>query len=70
MILLVISTYQEPVLEWIDKEYGPVGITASVLMGLMWIYHCDESIKMNLITGDLTTNGIIVSAWHIANNWR
>ncbi|KAL2749199.1 fatty acyl-CoA reductase wat-like isoform X1 [Vespula maculifrons] len=33
---IVISTYQEPVLEWIDKEYGPVGITASVLMGLIF----------------------------------
>nr|KAF7398333.1 hypothetical protein H0235_016341 [Vespula pensylvanica] len=33
---IVISTYQETVLEWIDNEYGPVGITASVLMGLIF----------------------------------
>ncbi|KAL2741587.1 fatty acyl-CoA reductase wat-like [Vespula squamosa] len=67
---IVISTYQEPVSGWIDNVYGPVGITASVILGLMRIHHCDGSIKVNVVPGDLTINGLIASAWGIANNPR
>ncbi|XP_043685230.1 fatty acyl-CoA reductase wat-like isoform X1 [Vespula pensylvanica] len=67
---IVISTYKEPVSGWIDNVYGPVGITASVIIGLMRIHHCDGLVKANLIPGDLTINGLIASAWDIANNPR
>ncbi|XP_043685237.1 fatty acyl-CoA reductase wat-like isoform X2 [Vespula pensylvanica] len=67
---IVVPTYREPVPGWIDNLYGPVGITTSVLMGLMRIYYCDGSVKANLVPADLTVNGLIVSAWDIANNRR
>nr|XP_050868792.1 fatty acyl-CoA reductase wat-like isoform X2 [Vespula vulgaris] len=67
---IVVPTYREPVPGWIDNLYGPVGITISVLMGLMRVYYCDGSIKANLVPADLTVNGLIVSAWDIANNRR
>ncbi|XP_046837370.1 fatty acyl-CoA reductase wat-like [Vespa crabro] len=67
---IVISTYREPVQGWVDNMYGPIGITANILMGIMRIHHCDASMKVNLVPGDLTINGLIASAWGIANNLR
>ncbi|XP_035741476.1 fatty acyl-CoA reductase wat-like [Vespa mandarinia] len=64
---IVTSTYREPIQGWIDNVYGPTGITTSILMGLMRILYCDGSINMYLVPGDLTANGIIASAWEIAN---
>ncbi|XP_035741463.1 fatty acyl-CoA reductase wat-like [Vespa mandarinia] len=65
---IVISTYREPIQGWMDNVYGPTGIVKNVFMGLMRILHCDGSINVDLVPGDLTTNGIIASAWGIANN--
>ncbi|XP_046837351.1 fatty acyl-CoA reductase wat-like isoform X2 [Vespa crabro] len=65
---MVISTYREPIRGWIDNRNGPTGITTNVFMGLMRIHHCDGSINMEIVPGDLTANGIIASAWDIANN--
>ncbi|XP_035741478.1 fatty acyl-CoA reductase wat-like isoform X2 [Vespa mandarinia] len=45
---IVISTYREPIQGWVDNMYGPIGITANVLMGIMRIHHCDVSMKVNL----------------------
>nr|KAF7387728.1 hypothetical protein H0235_018450 [Vespula pensylvanica] len=67
---IVISTYQEPIPGWIDNTYGPIGITAGVLMGLMRTHYCDRTVKANFVPADLTVNGLIVSAWDIANNRR
>ncbi|XP_047370031.1 fatty acyl-CoA reductase wat-like [Vespa velutina] len=55
---------------WIDNMNEPVGITAGILMGLMRTHYCDGSLKINLVSGDLTINGLIASAWDIANNHR
>ncbi|XP_046837355.1 fatty acyl-CoA reductase wat-like isoform X2 [Vespa crabro] len=65
---MVISTYREPIRGWIDNRNGPTGITTNVFMGLMRTHHCDGSINVDFVPGDLTTNGIIASAWEIANN--
>nr|XP_050868827.1 fatty acyl-CoA reductase wat-like isoform X2 [Vespula vulgaris]XP_050868828.1 fatty acyl-CoA reductase wat-like isoform X2 [Vespula vulgaris]XP_050868829.1 fatty acyl-CoA reductase wat-like isoform X2 [Vespula vulgaris]XP_050868830.1 fatty acyl-CoA reductase wat-like isoform X2 [Vespula vulgaris] len=66
----VISTYREPIKGWVDNLYGPIGVTAGASIGLIRITHCNGSIKMNVLPGDLTANGLIVSAWEIANNRR
>ncbi|KAF7379281.1 hypothetical protein HZH68_017126 [Vespula germanica] len=65
---IVTSTCKEPIPGWIDNTYEPIGITAGVLMGLMRTHYCDRTVKANLVPTDLTVNGLIVSAWHIANN--
>ncbi|KAL2734722.1 fatty acyl-CoA reductase wat-like isoform X2 [Vespula maculifrons] len=67
---IVISTYQEPIPGWIDNTHGPIGITANVLMGLMRTHYCDRTVKANFVPADLIVNGLIVSAWDIANNRR
>ncbi|XP_047370033.1 fatty acyl-CoA reductase wat-like [Vespa velutina] len=65
---IVISTYREPIQGWVDNVYGPTGITINVFVGLMRIHHCDRSINVDMVPGDLTANGIIASAWEIGNN--
>ncbi|XP_043486970.1 fatty acyl-CoA reductase wat-like [Polistes fuscatus] len=67
---IVISTYQEPLPGWVDNFNGPMGITAGAEKGLIKSHHCDGSVKVCLVPGDLTTNALIVSAWDIANNRR
>ncbi|KAL2741590.1 fatty acyl-CoA reductase wat-like isoform X2 [Vespula squamosa] len=49
---------------------GIVGFTAGGIIGLIRINYCDETIKVSVVPGDLTTNALIVSAWDIANNRR
>ncbi|XP_035741479.1 fatty acyl-CoA reductase wat-like isoform X3 [Vespa mandarinia] len=67
---IVTSTYREPFPGWIDNINGPVGITASVFMGLMRTHYCDGSLKIDLVPGDLTINDLIASAWNISNKHR
>ncbi|KAL2741585.1 fatty acyl-CoA reductase wat-like isoform X2 [Vespula squamosa] len=67
---IVTPTYREPIPGWINNMYGPVGITAGILMGLIRTHHCDGSVNANFVPGDLTVNGLIVSAWDIADNQR
>ncbi|XP_043486972.1 fatty acyl-CoA reductase wat-like [Polistes fuscatus] len=67
---IVISTYQEPIRAWTDNYNGPVGFVVSAGKGLIRSHHCDGSVKVCLVPGDLTNNALIVSAWDIANNRR
>nr|XP_050868832.1 fatty acyl-CoA reductase wat-like isoform X4 [Vespula vulgaris] len=67
---IVISTYREPIQGWIDNIYGPVGLGIGVGIGLIRIIHCDKLVKVSLVPGDMTINGLIVSAWDIARNGR
>ncbi|KAL2719271.1 fatty acyl-CoA reductase wat-like isoform X2, partial [Vespula squamosa] len=67
---MVISTYREPIRGWIDNMYGPIGMTVGAALGLIRSAYCDGSIKMELAPGDLTINGLIASAWDIANYQR
>ncbi|XP_047370188.1 fatty acyl-CoA reductase wat-like isoform X3 [Vespa velutina] len=67
---IVLPTYIEPTKGWTDNMNGLVGITAGGAIGIIRIHLCDESLNVNIIPGDLTTNALIVSAWDIANNRR
>ncbi|XP_047370193.1 fatty acyl-CoA reductase wat-like [Vespa velutina] len=67
---IVLPTYIEPTQGWTDNMNGLVGITAGAAMGIIRTNFCDESVNVNIIPGDLTTNVLIVSAWDIANNRR
>ncbi|KAI4503261.1 hypothetical protein M0802_001483, partial [Mischocyttarus mexicanus] len=65
---IVVSTYREPVPGWVDNLNGPMGVYASAGKGLLRTHYGDESVKVCLVPGDLTTNALIVSAWDIARN--
>ncbi|XP_015180790.1 PREDICTED: fatty acyl-CoA reductase 1-like isoform X2 [Polistes dominula] len=67
---IVISTYREPIRGWVDNMYGPVGITTGAGLGLIRSHHCDGSMKIHVVPGDMTINALIATAWDIANNPR
>lgn len=70
VIFLVMPTFREPIQGWVNNTNGLIGITTNALMGLMRTQHGDSSIKLDIVFGDLTANGIIASAWDIASNPR
>ncbi|XP_031839104.1 fatty acyl-CoA reductase wat [Nomia melanderi] len=67
---IVISTFREPLRGWIDNMYGPTGVVAGAGSGLLRSIHCDGSRIANVVPGDLTINGLIASAWDVANRHR
>ncbi|KAI4499707.1 hypothetical protein M0802_005277 [Mischocyttarus mexicanus] len=67
---IVISTYQEPIPGWVENLNGPIGIFAGAWKGLIRTHHCDGSVKVCLVPGDLTINALIVCAWDITVNRR
>ncbi|XP_076178777.1 fatty acyl-CoA reductase wat [Ptiloglossa arizonensis] len=67
---IVISTYREPLLGWIDNLYGPTGVAAGAGTGILRSIHCNGSIQANVVPGDLTVNALIACAWDIANRRR
>ncbi|KAI4499659.1 hypothetical protein M0802_005229 [Mischocyttarus mexicanus] len=67
---IVTSTYREPMPGWVDNLNGPIGILAGAGKGLIRIHHCDGSVKVCLVPGDLTINALIVCAWDITVNRR
>ncbi|KAF7378687.1 hypothetical protein HZH66_015474 [Vespula vulgaris] len=67
---IVMPTFREPIQGWVNNTNGLIGITTNALMGLMRTQHGDSSIKLDIVFGDLTANGIIASAWDIASNPR
>jgi fatty acyl-CoA reductase len=62
----VISTAEEPIPGWIDNYYGPTGIVAAIVSGVIRAIHCDSEKVANIVPVDLTVNALIASAWDIA----
>lgn len=65
----VIATANEPVRGWINNVYGPTGVVAAVVVGLMRVMYADPKTNAELIPGDFVSNAIIVSAWDVHNKW-
>uniref|UniRef100_A0A182P6X6 Fatty acyl-CoA reductase n=1 Tax=Anopheles epiroticus TaxID=199890 RepID=A0A182P6X6_9DIPT len=68
--LIVIATYQEPVPGWIDNFYGPTGVIAGAGTGVLRTLRADPTKVANMVPVDLCVNGIISSAWDIAERFR
>lgn len=64
-IILVISSYKEPVRGWIDNMYGPTGITVSAGTGLLHSLLCEPEAKANIVPVDMCVNALICSAWQV-----
>lgn len=67
---IVIPTYKEPVVGWIDNMYGPTGIIVGVGAGLLRVFYGKKENHAELVPVDMCVNGILASAWDIANNYR
>lgn len=60
---IIVSTYKEPFPGWINNLYGPVGITAAAMPGLLCSLHCDSVVNANIIPVDMVANAILASPW-------
>ncbi|CRL00357.1 CLUMA_CG013629, isoform A [Clunio marinus] len=63
---IVTSTFQEPVVAWIDNLYGPTGVVAGAGSGVLRTMHCNKNINANIVPVDMTVNALIVSAYDVA----
>lgn len=67
---IVISTYKDPVSGWIDNFYGPTGAIAGAGTGVIRTLRCNPNANANMVPVDLCVNGIITSAWDVANRYN
>lgn len=67
---IVIPTAKEPVVGWIDNMYGPTGIIVGVGAGLLRIFYGKKENHAELVPVDMVVNGILASAFDIAQNYR
>ena len=64
---LVVATHKEPIPGWINNYYGPTGIVASLISGLVRTMHCNEKICADIVPVDTCVSALIASAWEVAN---
>lgn len=67
---IVIPTAREPVVGWIDNMYGPTGIIVGVGAGLLRVFYGKKENHAELVPVDFVVNGILASAFDIAQNYR
>lgn len=62
---IVLSTYKEPVPGWTDNLYGPSGVCAGTVRGLVHVILGNRNNKANLVPADYCVNAMISAAWDI-----
>lgn len=67
---IITSAWKEPIRGWIDNYYGPTGICAAAMMGVLKSLHCDGDIIANIVPVDMCTNALIAIGWDVAENHR
>ncbi|KMQ85980.1 fatty acyl- reductase 1, partial [Lasius niger] len=67
---IVLPSAREPLVGWVDKFHGPIGLTASVFLGIARFIQCDNDILANIVPVDLTVNSLIACAWDVSNKYR
>lgn len=67
---IVIPTYKEPVVGWIDNMYGPTGIIVGVGAGLLRVFYGKKENHAELVPVDMCCNGILASAYDIAHTYK
>jgi alcohol-forming fatty acyl-CoA reductase len=65
--LLVTAALNEPLPGYVDNLNGPTGLLLGAGKGVLRSMHCKPAYMADLIPVDLACNGLIVIAWHLAN---
>lgn len=60
---LVTSTAKEPIRGWINNLYGPTGVTAGAMKGILRTFPGDGECPAELVPVDYVINSIIACAW-------
>ncbi|KAJ8916502.1 hypothetical protein NQ315_000144 [Exocentrus adspersus] len=64
---IVISTYKEPIEGWIDNLYGPTGVCAGSVSGVLRVMVGDTDNVADVVPADTCVAGLIASAWDVAS---
>jgi len=67
---VVIGCLEEPIPGWLDNFNGPVGVTCGVNKGVLRAFKANPDSYLDYVACDFVVNGMILAAWHTANNWR
>ncbi|CAG9857547.1 unnamed protein product [Phyllotreta striolata] len=67
---IVVSTYKDPIEGWIDNLYGPTGVCAAVLSGVMRVFYCHQEKLADLVPVDLCVDCLIATAWDVSTDKR
>lgn len=67
---LVVSTYKEPLEAWIDNFYGPTGVVAGTVSGLVRTMLVADDIAANIIPVDTCIAGVIAAAWDVGERGK
>ncbi|KAL1455936.1 hypothetical protein WDU94_000701 [Cyamophila willieti] len=63
---IVVSTYQDPLKNWINNVYGATGVLFGASMGFLHVFFADPNAKADLMPVDLVGNAILASMWEVA----
>nr|XP_012136054.1 PREDICTED: putative fatty acyl-CoA reductase CG5065 [Megachile rotundata] len=67
---IVIPTYKDPIVGWINNLYGATGVVMGSGIGLLRTLHCIPENVADIIPADFVVSTIISSAWDVANRNR
>uniref|UniRef100_A0A8D8YLP1 Fatty acyl-CoA reductase n=2 Tax=Cacopsylla melanoneura TaxID=428564 RepID=A0A8D8YLP1_9HEMI len=63
---IVVSTYREPLKNWINNVYGATGVLFGASMGFLHVFFADPDAKADLIPVDLVANAVLASMWEVS----
>ncbi|KAL3270934.1 hypothetical protein HHI36_021439 [Cryptolaemus montrouzieri] len=67
---IVISTYQEPQKGWINNMYGPTGMCAGALAGIVRVVNCTGSYRADMVPVDMCVAALIAGAWDVSEKTK
>ncbi|XP_017102789.2 fatty acyl-CoA reductase wat-like [Drosophila bipectinata] len=65
---IIIATYKEPLVGWIDNLYGPIGMMYGVAFGVLRMMCCNRKAFNTMVPGDYAANAALASIWQTAKD--
>lgn len=62
---IITSSWKEPIHGLIDNYYGPTGICAAAMMGVLRTLHCKGETSANIVPVDMCANALLAIAWDV-----
>jgi fatty acyl-CoA reductase len=63
-----VQTANEPVVGWLNNLYGPFGLVAGAVCGLLRSLYCYGDAIADIVPVDMAVNSAIAVAWDLAQH--